>query len=334
MRVGSIVYATDQGLGILAKSFFDNGIINQVVVQKHSSRPEHSEWYPDAPRLARVTPQDPVIRQLVHDCDALLFFETPFSWDIVDYARFHRVKTILMPMYECMPRTLPATPDLFICPSELDYDYYPDDLRKGYNSVHIPVPVSVPWRKRDKAEVFVHNAGHGGLRGRNGTRELIQALDLVKSDARFIIRSQEPIVGMDLCGTISDRITNVVGTVPYDQLWSDGDVFVFPEKFNGLSLPLQEAFASGMGVMCTDRYPMTRWLPNEIMIPRAGYRESCVSGRCNLFQEAVIRPEDIAATIDSWYGADISKLSEAGKKYAEANSWEVLKPLYLKAIES
>ena len=31
MRVGTICYATDQGLGILAKSFYDNGIIGIYV---------------------------------------------------------------------------------------------------------------------------------------------------------------------------------------------------------------------------------------------------------------------------------------------------------------
>jgi len=40
---GAIVLATDQGLGYLAKDFYDNGIINKVLIYKHSRRKNHTE---------------------------------------------------------------------------------------------------------------------------------------------------------------------------------------------------------------------------------------------------------------------------------------------------
>lgn len=301
MRVGSIVLATDQGLGYLAKSFYDHRVITDVYVHPHSSRVNHYEWYPN-----RVENVDDLL-----ECDAILLFETAFDWKIIPKARERGVKTALMPMHECTPYPLPYVPDLILAPSSLETSLYGP-------SVALRVPVSVPWRLRERAEVFVHNAGNGGLGGRNGTRELLAAMALVKSPIKLILRSQVPIsVPKD------DRIDLRIGQ--FDDIWAEGDVFVFPEKFNGLSLPIQEAFASGMLVMATDREPNRSYLPNQPLIPA----RSCKTERISrAFESAVIHPEDIAATIDRWYNADIGDYSRRGLDFARENSWEALKPLY------
>jgi hypothetical protein len=228
-------------------------------------------------------------------------------------------------MYECMPRELPEKPDKFINPSLLDQQYYPE-------GTFIPVPVEgVKWRRREAARVFVHNAGHLGLKGRNGTQELLDAMPYCKQPIRLIIRAQDSVAPR---GTKLDpRIDLQIGTVPHEELWRVGDVFVFPEKFNGLSLPLQEARAAGMLVMCADRFPMNTWLPKSPLIPVKSYQRNQI-GHCNDFDEAVIDPRDIAATMDAWYGQDISQHSEDGWEWSRKMTWEALKPLYLEAFAS
>lgn len=111
---GAIVLATQQGLGILAKSFYDNGIIDVVYVKEHSTRENHYEWYPN--RVKRV---DDLL-----ECDKLIFFETCFDWSIIPKARKKGIKTILVPMYECTPNPLPYFPDVLVCPSSLDFEFY------------------------------------------------------------------------------------------------------------------------------------------------------------------------------------------------------------------
>lgn len=341
MRVGTLCYATDSGLGVLAKAFYDHGIVTHPLVVRHAHHPTHDDWYPGAPQTP-VRPIDVLTaRDLCRSVDVMLFFETPFDWSLIPYCREHGIKTVLMPMYECTPRILPAMPDLFVCPSLLDLRYFPNGGRLAAGdsvdevvSVHIPVPVDVPWRKRERARVFVHNAGHGGLKGRNGTRELLEALWLCNclkgtGDARFIIRSQKPLpedVGPrgDLCG----RLTWQTGTVPAADLYAEGDVFVFPEKFNGLSLPLQEARAAGMLVMATERFPNNTYLPKGPLIPVAGYRPNRIGAAYTEFKEAVVDPKEIAAKIDDWYDRDISDYSEGGKQWAETMSWGALGPKY------
>lgn len=327
VRVGSVVYATNQGLGILAKDFYDNGILTDVAVVHHGSRKTHAHWYPsNSPQITSIhqlgTPE--FRNSWLNKMDVMFFFETPFDWSLISYCKDYGIKTIMMPMYECMPKVWPAYPDQVINPSALDQEYYP-------HGVHIPVPVSVKWRQRTRARTFIHRAGHGGLKGRNGTAELVEAMRLVKSEAKLYLSTQaKPSYSFDI---LPDNIYLSHEEIPYKQLWSDGDALIFPEKFNGLSLPLQEARAAGMLVMATDRFPMNAWLPREPLIPVKSYHRSSVSGRCVLFNEAIIDPQAIADKIDEYYNKDITGYSVSGMMWAETMSWKVLKPLYMEEID-
>lgn len=328
MRCGTLCYATDSGLGILAKAFVDNGVVTDALVVRHGHHTTHDGWYPESSQLTdlRNNRQREMAKAFCLSVDVMLFFETPFLWELIPFCRDNGIRTVLMPMHECMPQELPYQPDRFICPSLLDLRCFPD------RSVFIPVPVDVPWRLRTKAEVFVHNAGHGGLRGRNGTVELLEALPLLRSPAKIIIRSQSDLKRKNVFNRGPGLVELQHGTKPYSELWNEADVFVFSEKFNGLSLPLQEARAAGMLVMATDRFPMNEWLPREPLIPVSETHVSRVGPAYREFDEAVIDPVDIADKIDSWYGRDISDYSQTGKAWAESMSWANLKARYLEAL--
>lgn len=344
MKVGSLVFATDQGLGYLAKSFYDAGVVTDVMTVAHGKRLEHPEWYPGAGRINSFRGsglRDAI--SFVERMDVMLFFETPFAWELIPYAREKGVRTVLMPMIECMPRILPHLPDVILCPSALDYNWYqsyhnvsPTQCAGGnVQVVHLPVPVEQQfidgWRERKQALTFVHNAGHGGLKGRNGTKELIEAIRLVRSEAKFIIRCQDNH-SWPPYPELLGRVTYTEGTVPAGNLYAEGDVFIFPEKFNGLSLPLQEAYASGMLVMATNRFPMNEWLPNEPLITPDGYDKMSVAPRCNDVMAARIDPVLVAKHIDEWYGRDIAEYSRKGLEWAKANSWEALKAKYMEVL--
>jgi len=299
-KVGSIVFATESGLGRLAKSFYDNGVLDKVLIYPHSCHKEHP-WFPNS----RPYSLDNINWLL--DVEKLLFFETPFNWKIIPMARERGIKTILMPD-ECTPYPLCYEPDVILCPSLLENTY-----NKG-NCVNITIPVDVKWKLRKTAAVFVHNAGHGGLAGRNGTKELLEAMKYVKSPIKLIIRTQSHEFKSN-----DPRVEIRHGTFPYEELYTEGDVFIFPDKFAGLSLPLQEAFASGMLVMASDRFPLNTWLPKEPLIPVRGYKKERIA---IVLESAIIDPQDIAECIDFWYNEPIEKFSLQGKVWAKRNSWQ------------
>lgn len=321
-----MVYATEQGLGVLAKAFYDHQIITDVAALRHPSYANlNTAWYPNSLFIENLR-NGRELRKLTDFClsmDALLFFETPFAWEIIPKAREAKIKTVLMPMYECTPKPCPYEPDYYFCPSLLDLKYYPD------RSKFIPVPVEMPWKQRDKARVFVHNAGRGGLNQRNGTGVLLDAIKYVKSPIKLIIRSQKPLQWT----TEDPRVEIRIGSISQEALYADGDVFIFPEKFNGLSLPLQEAAAAGMLVMAGDRFPMNTWLPTDPLIPVLRYEKERIAGRCPEYDAAIYDPTDIAKTIDAWYDKDIREYSAHGKYYSQINSWRTLGPRYLRYLK-
>ena len=305
---GAVVFAVESGLGRQAKQFYDHGIFDVALIQKHSSYIEHPEWYPN-----RVKTYD----ELLDKCSEIWFFETPFEWRYIIKARERGVKTVLVAMYECTQSPLPYYPDVILGGSVLETEFF------GAKHINVPVPDEIQWKKRTSANVFIHNSGHGGLHGRNGTKELLQAMEFVKSPIKLIIRTQ-----FDTFKTNDPRVEIRVGDFPYDTLFSEGDVFVYPDKFGGSCLPLQEAFASGMMIMASNRHPSNLWLPNEPLIPIQGYSKLRIYRD---FDAAIVDPKDIAQTIDAWYGKDITKFSLQGKQWAKLNSWKNLKKQYEEA---
>ena len=133
-------------------------------------------------------------------------------------------------------------------------------------------------------------------------------------------------------GDIPERLTLEYGEIPYEKLWTGHDVLVAPEKLNGLSLPLQEAWAAGMMVMTTDRYPMNTWLPTPPLIPVARTERASMGGHLE-FDESIVEPAAIAAKIDEWYGKDIWEISHKGKWWAREMSWRRLKPRFMEALK-
>jgi|TARA_B100000085_G_C18525059_1_gene505431 hypothetical protein len=329
-RTGSIVFATKSGLGILAKNLYESKIIDKVFIAGHPKFESHPEWYDR---------KDVVLseKELIDSVDTLFILEAPlpdpFDWSIVELAQSMGKRVVLMPMYESTPRSHLVFMDKIICPSLLDLEYYED-----YDSCFIPVPspTDVEWKLRERANVFVHNVGHGGIYSRNGTAEIIKALPLIKSqDIKIIIRVQ-PDANPDiaqLLDSISDhRVSIEKRHVPFKELWSTGDVFLFPEKFNGLSLPLQEAHAAGMLVMAGDRSPVNTWLPKEPLIPVSGYFNTELPWIGIKVRNAIMSPEDIAKTIDQWAGKDISEYSKIGQSWASQNTGDLLREKYLEQL--
>lgn len=336
MKIGSICLSSNQGLGYLARDFYRNGIIDEVLLQRHPSLINNPDWfnkddtdipilpgYPFAKKFDTQTKKKAI--NFLKKINLLILFEVPFCYEIFSLAKQLDVKVVMFPMYEITPYPMPC--DNFLTNSDLDYEYYKKMYPKArVDRINIPIPNEIVWKKRNVAEVFVHNSGNGGTYERNNTNLLLRSMKLVKSPIKLIVRSQQPVNGID-----DSRVEVVNKSVKFEELWSIGDVFIFPEKFNGLSLPLQEAYASGMAVMCGKRFPMTEWLPNEIMIPISGYETRNITNV--KFKSAIYNEKSIARTIDLWYNKSIEDLSLSGRQWALKNNWNSMKPKYISLFE-
>ena len=316
---GSVVRAINSGLGNLCWEFYRHGLIDKAIIIDDG---KHDNLFPERfgenTQMSGLPIRNSTMDWLLEDIDTLLIFETPYNWDILQKARKKGIKIVFMPMHEFPPAVDCA--DIWLCPSDLEMN-----LPVSGEKVRLNVPVAldrITWRERNRAISFIHNAGGGGIMGRNGTNELISALKHTDADFDMTIRSQ--VYEYDVA---DPRVTVLHENVKdYWDLWKHGDVFILPDKFAGLSLPLQEAYASGMLIMTTNKSPLNGWLPNEPLIPIESM------GTAGVFDVAIHSPERIAKTIDAWYNVDITEYSLKGKEWGEANSWETLLPKYKKIL--
>ena len=332
MKVGSIGYATESGLGLLIQDFYKNKVITDILVQSHNKFSNHFNWYPNAPILSSPVghldnKEKYIVESFICDLDALFLFESYWHPEVIDLALQYKKPIILMPMYEWSPGPIPA--NLFITPSLLDHQYYEKLYPKArVEQLNVPVNSNIVWRQRSHAHKFIHNAGNGSSNDRNGTLDLIRAMEYVRSPIKLEIRAQ----ALTLPEVFNSSISIINKTLPFDQLWSSGDVFIFVERFAGLSMPLQEAFASGMAIIAGDRFPLNKWLPTDFLVKPIGHETLSFNSLPTISSQYDVR--QIAAMIDRVAVMDLTPCSFAGRVWALENSWDELRPRYLKLIES
>ena len=347
MRIGSVGYATRQGLGTLLKNAFDGGLVTDPAVLRHGSYTTHMEWYPEGTLELVSRPfNGPSVDAWLEPLDWVLFWETPFDWAFPDYCRARGKKTALVTMFEWFPRHPVHTFDRPIAPSLLDRDLIP-------GSIYLPIPLQErPWWPRTKARRFLHNGGHLGYHEHKGTRQILQAIRHVTKPLDLLIRVQPGAEGpfrrmcreervplpdghnkFEFTSPFGMRVTIEVGEFAGPDLYPpDRDVFLMAEKYNGESLPLKEARASGMLVVTSDRYPMNTWLDRRYLILVKGYHTTRVGGPYLEFQEAEVDPVVVAATMDAIFDADVTDYSLSALPWVEENSWKNLLPKWIEVL--
>lgn len=313
------------GLGTLSYEFARHLRPKKVLLVYNERNQPFPEKYADFDtRIARGPFTDEDVNWLFDGTRTLLTFETFYDWSIVRKARTRGVKTALMTMIEMTPaRGYPMMPSLLLAPSKLDYDHFKDVAN---DIAFLPVPVNtqaLQWRKRGVAKHFIHTGSHSGMSGRKGTKILLDAMRLVKSDIKLTVytwgdyKSEDPRVEM-----------KQVNFKHYWQLYREGDVLVYPQGANGICLPICEAMASGMGVITTDQFPFNEYMQKRLMFKPKGFTNRPVAGGLMPVADPIIYPEAIAEKIDEIAGTDLGEESEYGKRWAEENSWDTLLPDY------
>lgn len=343
-KVSGIVRADACGLGTLARMFSDYlGFHRTLSISRHKGG-SWPEWYGENNRVANdgITPE--LAAWLCDGADAVLSFELWYGEATPRVAKQLGVKTALVQCYECCVLSgngLEQT-DLVICPSSLDL--VEAEKTPGFansEKVMLPMPFDttrIPFRQRERALTFLHNAGHGGLQGRNSTAEVLEAWRHVKSPAKLVVRMQP---GMSQPPAIpNDPRIRAFEANPenYWELFDEGDVFLHPTKWDGHSLPIQESLCSGMPVITTRFWPYCDahfgsecrmgWMPQSLQAIAIPFERIERRAICRQFNAHCVSPLAIAASVDAIYGESIEQLSLDSRACAESFSWDRYKPIY------
>lgn len=323
-KIGLIARCDNGGLGIMSHDFYRNLPIEKalVVLSQYENFPSR---FKDEYVCERGAPMLSEIDDFLEGLDVVLAIETPYNWTIFSRAKEKGVKTVLIPMYEWTKPELPEMPDLLLCPSEYDLEML-QDLK--VEKTWLPVPIDrkqYPFQTRGGNKEFVFNNGHGGFMGRNSLTEFLYAITMIDDDVKFLVRSQVPFEAMP-----DTRIEANVGEIVQEDLWKRGDIYVHLHKFDGLSLPLQEAMSAGYPIISVNRPPYNKYLPKELLI------EPEVVGKMMMNREieaCTISAQAIAEKISEVAKMPKEKLQEISIQMGEQAqkwSWATLKKDYMK----
>ena len=332
-RIGCIGYATHSGLGIILKDFVHRKLITDVLILEHERFENNYDWYPSSQSITRgVSPEKnqefQILINFIVSIDIIIILESPWSPYVIPLARKFNKKIILMPNHEWTP--WPLDVDMIICPSVLEEFLY-KSLISNIPIVHINIPVNseVIWNQRKRSLRFLHNSGRGSSNDRNGTKLLIDSLKFLSNEIDISMRGQELVI------YDNEELKNVSvinKSVEFKDLFVGYDTFIFIDRFCGLSLPLQEAYASGMAIITGNRFPINTWLPKEGLVDPIGYEKLNFTGQS--FDSAIYDPKVVAAKIDEFHNRDITSLSSQGKEWGFNNSWDKLGVKYESLFQS
>lgn len=325
MKLAMICQAGNTGLGNIAWGFQEHFYFDKTLIVDQKPVAIFPDRFKNHRITTAITQGD--INWLLEEIDILIFFETPYDWNIVIQAHLKGVKTVFMPMDEWLDKSRDELRyvDLFLCPSKRTLENL-----KNWPGEKIPIDSEVPVdltkftpRVIEKAEVFIHNAGHGGIGNRNSTLELLEAIPMVESDVRFIINSQYPLP------LINDRrvTVNIANFANYWDMYNEGDVYILLGKYGVAYLGIQEAAASGMPIIFSDTEPFNEYLSRDLLVAPSGYREKALVGgqREKIYS---FDPKTIAEKIDQVAAMKLNEYSMKNLKIAESWSWSVWGPRY------
>ena len=325
LKIGIIGRADNCGLGILTQEFYEHLKPTKTILLFNKMYKHYLDRFPEGECISKTEFSDDKVKEFLTGLDLVLAFESPYNWNTFNIAREMGVKSVLIPMYEYLKVDAPK-PDLYICPSLLDYDIV------AGNKVFLNIPVNrkrLVRRKPFRVKIFLFNTGHLGKHDRNFTQKVISAMKLVKSDVKLIVNSQRKF-NYEKSSNVEVRVKDEKN---YWDLWNVGDIFLFPQRFCGLSMPIQEAMSIGLPVITTDIDPLNVYIPPKLLIktfktpPIKGYR---------VIDTYTTTKKDIAAKIDKiaqMSSDELGRYSDLMDKYAESISWENMLPKYNKEFE-
>ena len=329
---GLIARADNRGLGQQTWAVFRNlQPVKTLVVNCSSAQPLQLrlERFPYATVVDGLPTRDD-LRSFLTGLTSVYTAETGYGYDLWDEAQQQGVKTVLHANWEFLdPHDRPS---VWAAPSLWNIDRWPA------GTVHLPVPIETdrfPFTEKPvRASSFLHVVGRPAVHDRNGTLDLLLALQHVTSTIEVTITCQHPgYVG----GLINDHgirtPDNVTLTITpgdtdnYWDLYAGFHAMILPRRFGGLCLPANEAIGAGMPVIMPDTNPNDTWLPPQWLVPATRSGEFQAKQHITYVRTD---PQALAAKIDqlaqdeAFYSGSVLQAQTLRREL----SWKTLAPRY------
>lgn len=308
-KLGLIVRADDTGLGNQTRNLAY--MLRPDRVLYINSKPfngnvQHTEWYENFTGLSSLGfPDNATVKRFLSGLTHVLTAETFYSYEMIRLANASGIKTFNQVNYEfCdhLRQALPL-PHKWLMPSH----WYLEEMKQKFGNVeYLPPPIFTNdfkeareenFNRSDTRRRFVHIVGKQAEHDRNGTEDLLRALEYCQSDFELVIRSQYPLdyrvddrrVTFDFENRSNDRLF---------ELYKDFDALIMPRRYGGLCLPVNEALCSGLPVIMTDISPNNYVLPKQWLV------------------KAKVKSQFMTRTMIDCYMSDLTDLAERIDQFA------------------
>ena len=264
---------------------------------------------------------------------AVIFVEQPTVADMVAKCKARGVPTLCQVDVDWFSPALPWVPDvtMFVAPNLTTFNRLTQEYALK-NVAYIPAIVDTtlfPFCPRTRCDLFLFNNGWGGYKGRKGG-------DLIQKAARFVsgrllVHSQAKF---QVTTTGAFKVETFVGNMPDRRsLYTRGDVYLAPTRWEGYGLHILEALACGLPTLVTNGPPMSDYVQERSwLIDTESVVRRPAEGR---FTPVVCTPKvtSLVAQIRAWKGRDIRQASIQARRIAMAFSWEEHGSTYLDILK-
>lgn len=339
LRIGLVARADNRGLGIQTWAFYRHmRPTATMVVDCPSQKPLRLrlDRFPGA-QVVRGLPSIEDCRRLADGVDVIYTAETGYGSALWQAARDAGTSTVLHANYEFWDES--DRPSKLAAASTWHLQDYP----VGTEVLPVPIELDRFELTADRsatAQRWLHPVGRPAIHDRNGTLDLLCALQSVRSPISLLITCQEPgyVDGLirQFAITVPRNVELTVDSTDHVDYWTKYagvDAVVLPRRFGGLCLPANEAVAAGVPVIMTDISPNSDWLPSLWLVPA---RESGAFMakrwikyyRCDpvLLADRI----DLFASDSSAYGASVDE----ARMMRELMSWDARIDRYTSCLAS
>jgi len=340
-KLGLIVFANDGGLGNqtrrLAKMLKPERVL--VIDSSGFSRNvvQHYDWYKKFEYfICNGFPNNNDVQKFIPNLTHILTAENPYNFNLVWYAQKQGTKIICQSNYEfCdnLDKPYLPIPDKFLMPSYWKLEEMQEQFGKD-RVMYLPPPIDphelqkargVNLKRKGKKR-FLHIIGTSATVDRNGTLDLLNAVQLTKSDFELVIKTQHPLQVEYFLD--DSRVTYEIDNVEdINDLYSGFDALLLPRRWGGLSLTTNEALMSGLPVIMSDISPNNQLLPKEWLVPAVSKGKFSARSPIEFYS---VDHQAYADKIDWLVKQDLFAMKANASVIGEMNfDMKVLKPKYL-----
>lgn len=268
MRLGLIARADDSGLGLQTQRLAQMLQPTRILVIDFSAcrgMPPHWDRFKDYKNVKRHKGflNDDVAQWITTGVDTLLTCETDYAdGALFKLAKRKSVRTFLHYNYEFLKNVSNPKhpmPDVFLSPSRWHMDRLPPAVAD--RTIYLPLPVENNWSDEKEPKTYLHVIGKHTKEDRNGTELVWRALEHTDAQFELLVTHQDPVTLPN-----DPRIRDLGYVDDLRPLYRRASKLIFPRRFGGQSLVIQEAIASNCWpiLLENDPYEVGTKIPSTV----------------------------------------------------------------------